>query len=157
MKMPSGGGSFIVSQFSMSANLPRQKPVNDLLHPGSFRVQAHFLSCLFQSGTARETDLQSVRWKLRKKKMHQIRSGTGSSSYMISIRSQWELGRISSTLPMWRPIRRLSVSMQRQCCSTPRLLRLIPVRRRRNMVTKMHFSFKGSSNASSLAWSDIWN
>lgn len=135
---PSWWGSFIVSQFNISANSPGQNHVDDPLHPGSFRVQANLLPCLFQSGAARprETHLKSVRWKLqkKKKKKHQMRCESGSSSYMISVSSQWELGGISSTLPMWRPMGRLSVWMQRQCCSTPRLLRLIAVGRE---VTKM--------------------
>ena len=42
-------------------------------------------------------------------------------SYMISVSSQWELAGISSTFSMWRPIGLLSVWMQRQCSSTPRL------------------------------------
>lgn len=58
-------------------------------------------------------------------------------SYMISVSSQWELAGISSTFSMWRPMGLLSVWMQRQCSSTPRLLRLIPVRRQEShMVTK---------------------
>lgn len=64
-------------------------------------------------------------------------SGSEIRSYMISVSSQWELGGISSTLPMWRPMGLLSVWMQRQCSSTPRLLRLIAVRREEShMVTK---------------------
>lgn len=46
-------------------------------------------------------------------------------SYMISVSSQWELAGISSTLRMWRPMGLLSVRMQWQCCSTPRLLLLL--------------------------------
>lgn len=49
---------------------------------------------------------------------------------MISVSSQWELAGISSTFAMYRPMGLLSVLMQRQCSSTPkllRLLRLIPV------------------------------
>lgn len=58
-------------------------------------------------------------------------------SYMISVSSQWELAGISSTFPMCRPMGLLSVWMQRQCISMPRLLRLIPVRRQEShMVTK---------------------
>ena len=61
----------------------------------------------------------------------------GFISYMISVSSQWELGGISSTFSMWRPMGLLSVRMQRQCSSTPRLLRLIPAcRQELHMVTK---------------------
>lgn len=55
----------------------------------------------------------------------------GTWPYMISFSSQWELARISSTLLMWRRMGLLSVRMQRQCFSTPRLLvllRLLPAR-----------------------------
>ncbi len=61
-------------------------------------------------------------------------------SYMISVSSQWELGGISSTLAMWRAMNLLSVWMQRQCSSTPRLLRLIPVRRQKShFEVSMHW------------------
>lgn len=84
-------------------------------------------------------------WKLQQHKSNQVRCETGSWSYMISVSSQWELGRISSTLPMWRPMGRLSVWMQRQCCSTPRLLRLIPAEeavKRAQKNNAMSFFFK---------------
>ena len=52
--------------------------------------------------------------------------------YMISVFSQCELGRISCTFSMWRPMGLLSVWMQRQCSSTPRLA----VRMEGHVVTK---------------------
>ena len=65
-------------------------------------------------------------------------------SYMISVSSQWELPGIISTFSMWRPMGLLSVLMQRQCSSTPRLLRLIPVRRKEShRVTKCITVFAG--------------
>lgn len=86
----------------------------------------------------------------------QMRSETESWSYMISVSSQWELGGISSTLPMWRPMGRLSVWMQRQCCSTPRLRRLIPIGRQQpRMLTKCN-SLSRNSNACRAAQSDMW-
>lgn len=67
----------------------------------------------------------------------------GTWSYMISVSSQWELAGIISTLRMWRPMGLLSVMMQRQCCSTPRLLlllMLLPARDRTLLHTVAVFS-----------------
>lgn len=60
--------------FNSTANPPGHDLVDDLLHPGSLRIQANFLSWLFQSGTAtpRGADLQSVRWKFGQKASNEI-------------------------------------------------------------------------------------
>lgn len=60
--------------FNSTANPPGHDLVDDLLHPGSLRIQANFLSWLFQSGTAtpRGADLQSVRWKFGQKASDEI-------------------------------------------------------------------------------------
>lgn len=119
--------------------------LNHSLHPGSLRVQANLLAWHFQSGTAKPNKKQTCsQYKLMKptgdngKNLNQLsRWDESSRSYMISVSSQWELRGMISTFAMWRPMGLLSVMMQRQCCSTPRLLRLIPVRRQKShMVTK---------------------
>lgn len=64
-------------------------------------------------------------------------------SYMISVSSQWELGAMISTFWMWRPMGLLSVKMQRQCSSTPKLLRLIAARKQKVFqVINMHKKVK---------------
>lgn len=60
--------------FNSTANPPGHYLVDNLLHPGSLRIQANFLPWLFQSGTAtpREADLQTVRWKFGQKTSDEI-------------------------------------------------------------------------------------
>lgn len=57
-----------------TATPPGHDLVDDLLHPGSLRIQANFLPWLFQSGTAtpRRADLQSVRWTFGQKALDEI-------------------------------------------------------------------------------------
>lgn len=62
-------------------------------------------------------------------------------THMISVSLQWELGGKSSTLSMSFPMRRLSVSMQRQRWSTPRPLRLIPKRKKRKKNINIRYVF----------------
>lgn len=103
----------------------RPSSPRELQGPGKLPV----LSSLKWHCNAKRNRLAAGSMKTSGTQKHQVRCETGSWSYMISMSSQWELAGISSNLAMWRPMGRLSVWMQRQCCSTPRLLRLIPVRR----------------------------
>lgn len=136
----------------MTANLLGHNLVNDPPHPGSFRVQANFLSCLLQSGTAtpRWTDLQSVRWKFQKSTRWDLkpdprltwspslRSGSwGGSAPPCQCGDRWG-GSLFGCNGSAVPLRGSSGSF---------------------LLDKngMLFSLKGSSNASRLAWSDIWN
>lgn len=110
-------------------------PLDHSPHPGSLRIQANLLACSPKSSTATPSRMQTYSQFHKANQWQNLRLSTMSRSawdegfrtrsYMISVSSQWELGGISSTLLMWRPMCLLSVWMQRQCCSTPRLLLLL--------------------------------
>lgn len=96
--------------------------LNDFLNPGGSWVQTDLLPGSLQGGTVKQ-----IKQKISKKNYILASLCTKSlTTHMISVSLQWELGGKSSILSMSLPMRRLSVSMQRQRGSTPRPLRLIP-------------------------------
>lgn len=118
----------------MGSDLPGHDPLDDFLNPWSLWIQANLITRCFKSGTATPSNKDRFRWAPYWKQHRATMTcsltlspcrgdeGHGKDSYMISVSSQWELAGISSTFSMWRPMGLLSVLMQRQCRSTPRLI-----------------------------------